>query len=120
MGFPHLSIDLAALVAIRLYLWQSLDIPADNEWKWILFLVVLVVLEEMVENDDLINLFAMRVVALLDMFLHLSCNPQPLLLNQVDVLLLVHHVLLTTHLVLYLLQRIGRQHTKLLMDLLLH
>lgn len=61
----------------------------------------------------------MGVVTLLYVFLHLRSYAQPLLLDQVYVLLLVHHILFATELVLYLLEGISGQHAEFLLDLLL-
>lgn len=76
-------------------------------------------LEEMVEYDYFIHFLTMGVVALLHMFLHLCGDAKSLLLNQVYVFLLVHHILLATQFVLYLLEGVCGQHAKFLLDLLL-
>jgi len=75
------------------------------------------IFKKIVKNYDLFDHLAVWVVALRNMGLHLLDYSLTLLLYKVHVLLLVDLVLLSFHLVFYLLHCVGRKGSEFLLDL---
>jgi hypothetical protein len=78
MGLPHSGVDFSALVAVGFYLGQALHVATNDERQWVLLLRML---EQIVEDDYLVDLLAVRVVTLLNVLPHLGRNSHPLLLD---------------------------------------
>jgi len=114
----HFRIQLATLRAIGFNFGQPLDIGPHNQSESVL-LGLLVGGEQIIEQHELVEQLAVRVVAELEMFGHLCDDPGPLLLDEADVLLVALLVLLAPQLVLDLLHGVGSYAAQLVLGLLL-
>lgn len=80
MGLLHFSIEFFTVKAVGFHFGESSDVVKDYQTERVFFLW-LIALEHIVDNDYLIDHFALRVETFLDMLTHLLDDPLPLFFN---------------------------------------
>lgn len=114
MSFFHFTIYFHPLNTISLNFRESTNIPPNNQIKRILFLHIF---KKIIENNDLFYHFTMWMIALRYMNLHLLNYSLSLFLDKIHVLLLINLILLSLHLVFYLLHCVSRKGSEFLLHL---
>jgi hypothetical protein len=105
------------LGTVGFYFWEAGDVGADDEVEVVFKLVAL---KKVVDEYELIDLLAVRMPTDSHMLPHIHYDLLPLLLDEVEVLLLADFVLLALQLAFDFFHRVSSQVPKLLVDLLLH